>query len=87
MAKMLFAGGPVDPFAHLHHFVPGVEDVFEVGWFSADLAVVPGVYPMESWVFLPVFERNGEIHGGYYTPDSRQLIAFVEVFSFAGATI
>ncbi|MGX1201491.1 substrate-binding domain-containing protein, partial [Marinobacter sp. MBR-105] len=30
--------------------------------------------------------RNGEIYDGYYTPKSGQLIAFVQVFTFAGAT-
>ncbi|MEQ5834084.1 RelA/SpoT domain-containing protein, partial [Marinobacter sp. NFXS9] len=39
-----------------------------------------------SWGFLPVFGRNGEIYDGYYTPKSGQLIAFVQVFTFAGAT-
>ncbi|WP_349560140.1 hypothetical protein, partial [Marinobacter sp. NFXS9] len=42
--------------------------------------------PVGSWGFLPVFGRNGEIYDGYYTPKSGQLIAFVQVFTFAGAT-
>jgi len=36
--------------------------------------------------FLPVFGRNGEIYGGYYTPKSGQLIALIQVFAFARST-
>jgi len=48
--------------------------------------VVPGAYPVESWRFLPVFGRNGEIYGGNYTLKSGQLIALIQVFTFAGPT-
>tara|TARA_B100000029_G_scaffold260763_1_gene257141 strand:- start:197 stop:649 length:453 start_codon:yes stop_codon:yes gene_type:complete len=41
---------------------------------------------VESWRFLPVFGRNGEIYGGNYTPKSGQLIALIQVFTFAGST-
>ncbi|WP_227714496.1 hypothetical protein, partial [Marinobacter sp. 1-4A] len=40
----------------------------------------------ESWRFLPVFGRNGEIYGGYYTRNSSQLIALFQFFGFAGTT-
>ncbi len=51
-----------------------------------DLAVVPGAYPVGSWGFLPVFERNGEIYSGYYTPKSLQHTGIVNVSSCAGST-
>jgi len=33
-----FAGGPVDSLAHLHQFLPGVKDVFEVGFQQISLS-------------------------------------------------
>ena len=58
LTKMLLASRPVDPLAHLHQFVPGVEDVFEVGFQQVSLRCLAFI-PWDHGLFFRFLGETG----------------------------
>jgi hypothetical protein len=57
-AKVLLAGLPIGPLSHLHQLLPGVENVFEVGYWQIPLRCL-AIIPWNHEVFYRFLGETG----------------------------